>query len=109
MTTITSLGPVVASLRERYGTRLSTAEAVREQHARGEGLATTLAPDVVVWPENKEDVCAALALCNAHHVPVIAFGAGTSLEGHVSAPYGGVCIDMSRMNAVLEVHAEDAE
>ena len=94
---LTSLGTVdavVAPLQARFGERVSVARAVREQHARGEGLATSLAPDLVVWPLDKQEVCAILALCNEHRVPVIAFGAGSSLEGHVSAPHGGVCIDM---------------
>ena len=100
---------VLAPLRERYGDRVSVVQAVREQHARGEGLATSLAPDVVVWPLDKQEVCAILALCNAHRVPVIPFGAGSSLEGHVSAPHGGVCIDMSRMDAVLSINPEDSD
>ncbi len=83
--------------------------AVREQHARGEGLATSLPPDVVVWPLDKHEVCQILAKCNDLAVPIIAFGAGSSLEGHVSAPFGGVCIDMSRMAAVLDMHLEDSD
>ncbi|MBQ5947925.1 FAD-binding oxidoreductase [Massilia sp. ST3] len=109
---LTHFGPVdavIAPLRERYGDRVSVAQAVREQHARGEGLATSLPPDVVVWPLDKHEVSAILALCNHHRVPVIAFGAGSSLEGHVSAPYGGVCIDMSRMDAVVAVNPEDSD
>jgi D-lactate dehydrogenase (cytochrome) len=108
----TQFGPVesvFAPLRERYGDRVSVVQAVREQHARGEGLATSMAPDVVVWPLDKEEVCAILALCNENRVPVIAFGAGSSLEGHVSAPFGGVCIDMSRMDAVISINAEDTD
>jgi D-lactate dehydrogenase (cytochrome) len=100
---------VVKPLQERFGERVSVAQAVRVQHARGEGLATSLAPDLVVWPTDKEEVCAILALCNEHRVPVIAFGAGSSLEGHVSAPHGGVCIDMSRMDAVLAINPEDSD
>ncbi|WP_306391955.1 FAD-binding oxidoreductase [Telluria beijingensis] len=100
---------VLATLQERLGERVSIVQAVREQHARGEGLATSLAPDVVVWPLDKYEVCAILALCNEHRVPVIAFGAGSSLEGHVSAPFGGVCIDMSRMDAVVAIHPEDSD
>lgn len=100
---------VLATLQERLGERVSIVQAVREQHARGEGLATSLAPDVVVWPLDKHEVCAILALCNEHRVPVIAFGAGSSLEGHVSAPFGGVCIDMSRMDAVVAIHPEDSD
>lgn len=104
-----AVGSVLAALQERLGERVSIVQAVREQHARGEGLATSLAPDVVVWPVDKHEVCAILALCNQHRVPVIAFGAGSSLEGHVSAPYGGVCIDMSRMDAVVAIHPEDSD
>jgi D-lactate dehydrogenase (cytochrome) len=100
---------VIAPLQDLLQDRLSLARAVREQHARGEGLATSLAPDVVVWPLDKQEVCAILALCNEHRVPVIAFGAGSSLEGHVSAPHGGVCIDMSRMDAVLAINPEDGD
>ena len=109
---LSPFGPVdavIAPLRERFGDRVSVAQAVRDQHARGEGLATSLPPDVVVWPLDKHEVCAILALCNQQRVPVIAFGAGSSLEGHVSAPYGGVCIDMSRMDAVVAVNPEDSD
>jgi D-lactate dehydrogenase (cytochrome) len=100
---------VVTELQSRYGDRVSVVRAVREQHARGEGLATSLPPDVVVWPIDKTEVSAILALCNERRVPIIAFGAGSSLEGHVSAPFGGVCIDMSRMNAVVAVNLEDSD
>ncbi len=108
----TAYGPVeqvIGTLQERYGDRVSVSRAVREQHARGEGLSTSLPPDVVVWPLDKAEVCAILALCNDKHVPIIAFGAGSSLEGHVSCPHGGVCVDMSRMNAVLAVNPEDSD
>lgn len=104
-----AVASVLVALQERFGERVSINQAVREQHARGEGLATSLAPDVVVWPADKHEVCAILALCNEQRVPVIAFGAGSSLEGHVSAPYGGVCIDMSRMDAVLAINPEDSD
>ena len=99
----------VSRLKERFGERASVARAIREQHARGEGLATSLAPDAVVWPLDKQEVCEILALCHALKVPVIAFGAGSSLEGHVSAPHGGVCIDLSRMDAILAVNLEDSD
>jgi D-lactate dehydrogenase (cytochrome) len=105
----TAIAEVSEILQTRYADRVSLSRAVREQHARGEGLATSLAPDAVVWPLDKHEVCAILALCNEHRVPVIAFGAGSSLEGHVSAPFGGVCVDMSRMNAVLQVNAADGD
>lgn len=95
-------------LQKSYGDRVNLSRAVREQHARGEGLATCLAPDAVVWPLDKHEVCDILACCHEFGVPVIAFGAGSSLEGHVSAPHGGICMDLSRMDAVLDVFAEDA-
>ncbi len=89
--------------------RVNVSRAVREQHARGEGLSTSLAPDVVVWPTDKHEVSRIVARCNALRVPVIAFGAGSSLEGHVSAPHGGVCMDLSRLADVLAVHVEDGD
>jgi len=104
-----AIAEVTETLQARYADRVSVSRAVREQHARGEGLATSLPPDVVVWPLDKHEVCAILSLCNERGVPVIAFGAGSSLEGHVSAPFGGVCIDMSRLNAVLQVNAADSD
>jgi D-lactate dehydrogenase (cytochrome) len=100
---------VVASLQATYGARVSTAAAVREQHGRGEALDAGAAPDAVVWAESTAEVSHILSLCHANDVPVIPFGTGTSVEGHVSAPFGGICVDLSRMNAVLAVHAEDAD
>ena len=100
---------VISALRARFGERLDTSRAMRSQHARGEGLGTSLPPDAVVFPLDKEEVCEILVLCNESRVPAIAYGAGSSLEGHVSAPFGGICIDMSRMDAVLAVHTEDSE
>jgi D-lactate dehydrogenase (cytochrome) len=97
----------VLRLQQRFGDRINVSRAVRDQHARGEGLSTRLAPDAVVWPLDKSEVCEVLACCHELRVPVIAFGAGSSLEGHVSAPYGGICMDLSRMDALLELHAED--
>lgn len=82
---------------------------MREQHSHGEGRAISAAPDAVAWPEDKDEVSKILAWCNELRVPVIAFGAGTSVEGHVSALQGGVCLDMSRMNRLVAVHAEDAD
>ncbi len=99
----------LSRLKSRFGDRVTVARAVREQHARGEGLATSLAPDAVVWPQDKHEVCEILKLCHELGVPVIAFGAGSSLEGHVSAPFGGICMDVSQMNAILDVHLEDSD
>ena len=99
----------IDELRAWLGARLSVAESVREQHSHGEASGRPYPPDAVVWPENTEEVSRIVRTCAQHEVPVIAFGAGTSLEGHVSAPYGGICVDLSRMNQVLEVRAEDSD
>src|SRR6188474_3083577 len=99
----------VAELHGWLGSRLSTAEAVRAQHGHGEASGPVQPPDAVVWPESADEVSRIVATCSRHQTPVIAFGAGTSLEGHVSAPYGGVCIDFSRMNEVLSVNPADMD
>jgi D-lactate dehydrogenase (cytochrome) len=99
----------IEELKSWLAVRLSVAESVREQHSHGEASGHPYPPDAVVWPENTEEVSRIVATCAKYQTPVIAFGAGTSLEGHVSAPYGGVCIDLSRMNQVLEVRAEDSD
>jgi len=96
-------------LRREYGERASTTHAIREQHSHGEGLADAALPDVVVFPHTNEEVAAIVRLCNAARIPVIAFGVGTSLEGHVAALYGGVCLDLSQMNRVLEVNEADLD
>ena len=104
---------VVAGLVERlardFGARASTNASVREQHGHGEGMADAALPDVVVFPHTNDEVAAIVRLCNAARVPVIAFGIGTSLEGHVAALFGGVSLDLSQMNRVLEVNADDLD
>jgi len=100
---------VVRRLCGDYGARAVTGMAVREQHSHGEGLADAGMPDVVVFPHSNDEVAAIVRLCAASRVPVIPFGVGTSLEGHVAALYGGVCIDLSQMDRVLEVNAEDLD
>ncbi len=100
---------VVDALAARYGERAITAQAIREQHSHGEGLADPALPDVVVFPHDNDEVAGIVRLCHAARVPVIAFGVGTSLEGHVAALEGGVCIDLSQMNRVLEVNADDLD
>ena len=100
---------VKAALAARFGNKLSTAEAVRQQHANTTTWLPNEAPDAVVYAASTDDVQAAVKLCAAHKVPVVPFGTGTSLEGHVNAPLGGVSIDLSEMNRVLKVHAEDLD
>src|SRR5690349_11806001 len=100
---------LVTRLTTDYGERAVTSRAVRDQHSHGEGLADAALPDVVVFPHTNEEVAAIVRLCHAARVPVIAFGVGTSLEGHVAALHGGVCMDLSQMNRMLEINAEDLD
>jgi len=100
---------LVTKLSGDFGDRAVTSHAVREHHSHGEGLADAGLPDVVVFPHSNEEVGAIVRLCHLARVPVIAFGVGTSLEGHVAALYGGVCVDLSQMNRMLEVNAEDLD
>jgi D-lactate dehydrogenase (cytochrome) len=100
---------VTAALAERFGNRLVTSQIVCEQHAHTTSWIESQPPDAVVFPQSAEDVQAIVRICAGHRVPVIPFGAGTSLEGHVNAPLGGVSIDFRDMNRLLAVHAEDLD
>jgi D-lactate dehydrogenase (cytochrome) len=100
---------VIAALAARFGNRLVTSQAVREQHGHTTTWIATQPPDAVVFPQTTEDVQDIVRLCAEHRVPVIGFGTGTSLEGQVNAPRGGVCLDFRDMNRVLKVHAEDLD
>ena len=97
------------SLRQLLGDRLSTAAAVCAHHGRDESYHAPHAPDAVAFVHSTEEVVAIVKLCAEHKTPVIAFGRGTSLEGHVAALAGGVCIDMSQMNRILRVNVEDLD
>ncbi len=101
--------PVIEELKGLLGERLSTSVTVREQHGHDESYHPTHAPDAVAFPASTEEVAEIVKLCARHARPVIPFGTGTSLEGHVAALYGGISIDMSRMDEVLEVNAEDMD
>jgi D-lactate dehydrogenase (cytochrome) len=100
---------LVTRLTADLGGRAVTTRAIRDQHSHGEGMADAALPDVVVFPHTNEEVAAIVGLCHAARVPVIAFGVGTSLEGHVAALYGGVSLDLSQMNRVLEINAADLD
>ena len=95
------------ALREHFGERFVTALAVREQHGRDESPFDVPPPEAVVFCESTEDVAFAVATAAAHRVPVIPYGAGSSLEGHLLAVQGGVSVDVSRMGRVLQLNAED--
>ena len=96
-------------LKRRLGDRFVDSEAIRRQHGQQTTWWASEAPDVVVFPESGEEVAEIVRVCAEYRVPVIPFGVGTSLEGHVNAPAGGVSIDMTRMDRVLAVHAEDLD
>jgi D-lactate dehydrogenase (cytochrome) len=100
---------VIGQLREQFGERVSTNPTVLEAHGHDESYHATLAPDAVVLASSTKDVAAVLAFCHATRVPVVPYGAGTSLEGGVSAPYGGISLDLSGMNRILDVSAEDLD
>lgn len=95
------------ALKARFGDRCSTARAVREQHGRDESPFDAPPPEAVVFCETTEDVVAVVALADQHAVPVIPYGAGSSLEGQLLAVQGGVSIDLGRMNAILAVEPDD--
>ena len=96
-------------LKQRFGERLQTGQAIRDQHAHTTSYIPAQAPDAVVWPETTEEVQEVVRVCAEHRVPIVPFGVGTSLEGHVNAPGGGISLDTSRMNRVLEVNPADLD
>ena len=97
------------ALAPRFGTRLQTGLAIRQQHASTLTWLPVAAPDAVVFAETPEDVVAVVRICAGHKVPIIPFGAGTSLEGHVNAPFGGISLDLSRMNRILTINGQDLD
>jgi D-lactate dehydrogenase (cytochrome) len=100
---------LIEQLRALLGDRLSTSPSVLEQHGRGESWHPSQAPHAVCFARSTEEVADIVRLCAASKTPVIAYGTGTSLEGQVQAVNGGVCIDLSQMNQVLEVNSEDLD
>jgi D-lactate dehydrogenase (cytochrome) len=100
---------VIDELRGIPGANLSTTTAVREHHSRGESHHAAALPHAVVFPESTEAVQAIVLACARHRCPIVPFGAGSSLEGHVNPIHGGVSIDMTRMNNVLRVSADDLD
>ena len=100
---------VVAELKALLGERVSTTAAVREHHGKDESYFPYAPPDAVVFLKSTEEVRDVVNICRAHRVPMIAYGVGTSLEGHILAVNGGVCIDLSQMNQVLAVHEADLD
>src|SRR6202034_1425308 len=104
-----ALAGTLEALAARFGNRLITSQAVRDPHAHTTTWLAAHPPDAVVMAQETSDIQDVVRICARYGVPVIAFGTGTSLEGQVNAPAGGVCIDLRDMNQVLEVHAEDLD
>ncbi len=98
---------LIDALQQRFGPQCSTALVVREQHGRDESIFDVPPPSAVIFAESTQDVADAVKLAAQHKVPVIPFGVGSSLEGHLLAIQGGISIDVSRMNQVLSINAED--
>ena len=101
--TETAIERTVATLRAYLGDRLSTGASVRELHARDEAYSAPALPDAVAFPESAEEVAQIAAICAADGCPIVPYGIGTSLEGHVVPLHGGVSVDFSRMNRILEI------
>jgi D-lactate dehydrogenase (cytochrome) len=99
----------ISILRQRFGDRLQTGEAIRRQHAHTLTWLPNEPPDAVIWVTDTEEVREVVNVARTHRVPIIPFGAGTSLEGHTNAPQGGLSIDFSRMNRVLAVNERDLD
>lgn len=99
--------PFAQILANQFGDQFQSGEAVRTQHGHTTTWIDNQPPDGVLFATSAQDVAFAVKLCGEHDIPVIPFGVGTSLEGHVNAPFGGLSIDMSRMNAVKTINADD--
>ena len=98
---------ILALLTERFGERLHVGEAMRTQHGTSEAHFAPLLPDAVVFAQSTDDVVDLVRLCTAAHIPIVPWGAGTSIEGNALAVRGGVSVNLSEMNAILQVNAED--
>ena len=104
-----SIDQAVAILKQKFGDRLSQSESVRSHHSHTTSRIPQQLPDAVIFVQSAEDVSDVISVCHDTGCPVIAFGVGSSLEGHVNAPYGGICIDMNGMDKILQVNSEDMD
>jgi len=96
-------------LKQQFGDRLQTGDAIREQHGHTTTWTRNQPPDGVVFATSTQEVSDIVKVCATHDVPIIPFGTGTSLEGHVNAPAGGISVDVMQMDKVLAVHPEDLD
>jgi D-lactate dehydrogenase (cytochrome) len=100
---------VLTELQALLGERVTTSAGIREHHGKDESYFPYAPPDAVAFPKSTEEVRDIVNICRRHRVPMIPYGVGTSLEGHILAIQGGVCIDMGQMNQVLAVHEQDMD
>jgi hypothetical protein len=103
------LAAALSALRARFGERLAEGEAIRQQHGNQLSEVPNQPPDAVLFPDNTAEVCEAVRVCAKHKIPIIPFGVGSSFEGHINAPFGGLSIDMSRMKRVVALNASDLD
>jgi D-lactate dehydrogenase (cytochrome) len=104
-----SVEAAIVELRRLLGARASDAVAIRDHHSRGESYHTPAAPDIVCFPRSTEEVAGVVKISARLGIPVVPFGAGTSLEGHVNAIRGGITIDLREMNTIVRVSVEDLD
>ena len=104
-----TIATVIAVLQQRFGARAQTGAAIRQQHAHTLTWLPNQPPDVVVFAQSTDEVATVVQIASAHKMPLIPFGAGTSLEGHTNAPRGGISLDMTAMNKVLAVNERDLD
>src|SRR3954452_20008493 len=102
-----SAAQTIAEIRQFLGDRLSTTPAVCDQHGKDQTWNPGAPPDAVAFVESTDEVQRIVTICGTYGTAVIPYGTGTSLEGHIAAPFGGISVDLSRMDRVLEVNAED--
>lgn len=100
---------ILEPLAARFGERFSTAPSIREHHGKGEDWFSPMPPDAVVFPHTTEEVAEVVKVCAAHQIPIIPWGTGTSLEGHVLALKGGITVDLSEMREILEINSADLD
>ena len=104
-----SIAPYLGELKEFLDERLSLSESVRDQHGHDESFHASVPPEAVAYPQNNQEIAEIVKICARNKKPIIPYGTGTSLEGHVAALQGGVCINISEMNKVLEVNENDLD
>jgi D-lactate dehydrogenase (cytochrome) len=104
-----ALDAALLALSIRFGDRFSTAPATRKEHSSTLTWLESQPPDAVVFPRTTEETADVVRICAAHGVPIVPFGVGSSFEGHVNAPFGGVSVSTARMTDIVAVHAEDLD